>query len=134
MTDTVCVDCDKPMRYRPTPGDGYRIRKSATRCQHCHRQRHVLQPLDERGLAAERAATLAEDGIVDPVAVRRAADGDLTLRLTRRELINATAYLTRHEYSADEIAERLGVTERTVVRWRGDGELMTDPAATMAAA
>lgn len=54
----------------------------------------------------------------DEVAVERAANGDRRVPLTRQEMAAAEALLNAHGYSAAAIADRLGVTERTVVRWR----------------
>lgn len=55
---------------------------------------------------------------VDEVAVHRAIDGDRTVSLTRAERSEAVRILTDRGLSRFEIAERLGVTDRTVVRWR----------------
>jgi DNA-binding NarL/FixJ family response regulator len=54
---------------------------------------------------------------IDEVAVERAAKGE-RIRLTPAERQAAVAHLTRWGYSAAEIAERLGVTARTVERIR----------------
>lgn len=55
---------------------------------------------------------------VDDVAVYRAINGDRTVPLTRPERSEAVRILTGRGLSGEAIAERLGVTERTVVRWR----------------
>jgi DNA-directed RNA polymerase specialized sigma24 family protein len=55
---------------------------------------------------------------VDEVAVERACKGDLTIRLTPAEMQAAFTELNSRGLSAMEIARRLGVTQRTIVRWR----------------
>lgn len=54
----------------------------------------------------------------DWVKVERAVAGDLTLRLTYPELAEAIDRLDRRRWSAEEIAQKLGVTHRTVQRRR----------------
>ncbi len=55
---------------------------------------------------------------VDEVAVERACQGDRTVRLNAAELAAAFRYLTARGCSASQIAGRLGVSDRTVKRWR----------------
>jgi hypothetical protein len=55
---------------------------------------------------------------VDEIAVERACRGDRTIPLTRAEMAAAFTWLDSHGYSAAQIAERLGVQQRTVERWR----------------
>lgn len=54
----------------------------------------------------------------DPIAVERALAGDHSIVLTADELTAAIAKCTRWRMSALQIAERLGVAPRTVVRHR----------------
>lgn len=56
--------------------------------------------------------------IVDEVAIHRAIRGDRTVRLSRMERSEAVRILTDRGESQEQIAERLGVTDRTVGRWR----------------
>jgi len=55
---------------------------------------------------------------VDEIAVSLAVCGDRRVRLTIRERAVAVAQLTRLGWSANAIAERLGLAARTVVRYR----------------
>lgn len=55
---------------------------------------------------------------IDDIAVERACHGDLTITLNRAELEAAWRKLERRRLPAREIARILGVTPRTVVRWR----------------
>lgn len=55
---------------------------------------------------------------VDEIAIERAANGDLSITLNGRELAAAWAICERRGLSAPAIADRLGITARTVVRWR----------------
>jgi DNA-binding NarL/FixJ family response regulator len=54
----------------------------------------------------------------DQVAVLRAVDGDLPERITPRERAAAVARLGTRGLSAEEIADRLRCTPRTVYRIR----------------
>jgi hypothetical protein len=67
-----------------------------------------------RGLDIYRGRP-TDDGVVDDVAIRRAAQGDRSVRLTARERRAAVADLRRW-HSAAETARRLGLAERSVVR------------------
>lgn len=71
----------------------------------------------------------AEDGadLIDLVAVERAVNNYRPIpHLTQREKRIAAAYLTDTGIGTREIAERLGVTPRTAVRWRvADRQLTT---------
>lgn len=58
---------------------------------------------------------------VDEIAVERACLGDETIRLNRSEMLAAFAWMDAHRYTARTIAERLGITMRTVQRWRSQG-------------
>lgn len=56
---------------------------------------------------------------VDLIAVERAASGrGVCPELTDDELRYAADVMTSAGESAEEISERLGVTTRTVIRWR----------------
>lgn len=59
--------------------------------------------LDPDGLAQ-----IHDDGIVDDVAVKRAADGDKHVRLTPREVICAVHVLAARGRTDSEIADILG--------------------------
>jgi len=64
------------------------------------------------------------DPDVDEVAVERACKGDRTVHLNRAEMAAAIDRLERRGLSANDIAEVLGTTSRTVVRSRtGDTSL-----------
>lgn len=58
---------------------------------------------------------------IDEIAVERACKGDRSVPLTHAELAAAFHALNERGYSARVIAERLGVTDRTVQRWRSGG-------------
>lgn len=61
---------------------------------------------------------------IDLVAVERAVRGVPPLpTLTEEEAREATLRMTEADLSASVIARRLGVTERTVVRWRRKAEV-----------
>lgn len=55
---------------------------------------------------------------VDDVAVTRRLNGDTSVRLNRAETVEAWQRLERDGVSAREAARRLGVTARSVQRWR----------------
>jgi excisionase family DNA binding protein len=55
---------------------------------------------------------------IDEVAVERACKGDRTVTLNRPETAQAFHHLDRSGLTANQIADRLGVTKRTVERWR----------------
>lgn len=59
---------------------------------------------------------LGED--IDQVAVDRRCAGDHTVPLNRAEAAQAFERLEQRGLSAQEIGDALGVTQRTVVRWR----------------
>lgn len=54
----------------------------------------------------------------DEIAIQRALEGDRGVRLTKAEFTEAVARGTRRGMSAQQIADRLGVTDRTIVRRR----------------
>lgn len=56
------------------------------------------------------------DGLVDQVAVERARSGDPSVWLTVEERRAAVALMRHHGHSLRDIAERLGVADRTVCR------------------
>lgn len=55
---------------------------------------------------------------IDEIAVERRVSGNRTVALNTAEAFEAFSRLEVKGMSASEIAERLGVTQRTVVRWR----------------
>ncbi len=55
---------------------------------------------------------------IDEVAVERACQGDRTVRLNAAEHHAAWQQLERRGHSSRQIARILGVTYRTVIRWR----------------
>lgn len=55
---------------------------------------------------------------VDEIAVERAARGDRSISLTRAEVRQVFLYLNSHGYSVAQIADRMGISRRTVHRWR----------------
>jgi hypothetical protein len=55
---------------------------------------------------------------VDPAAVVRACGGDTRLRLTRAETTECVRRLTQQGLSAQQVADRLGITGRQVTRHR----------------
>lgn len=68
---------------------------------------------------------------IDEIAVERACKGDLTVTLNRAEAADAFRRLDARGLSAQEIADRLGTTQRTVVRWRtGEGSPISRPGTT----
>lgn len=58
------------------------------------------------------------DTYVDEIAVERAARGDRSVSLSRLEMWEAFARLDAHGYSHRRIAAILGVSDRSVLRWR----------------
>lgn len=66
----------------------------------------------------ERSGTQSRDNYVDPIAVERVAGGDRQLRVRPCERRAAIQLLTSKGYSSAVIAERVGVTQRTVCRAR----------------
>lgn len=58
------------------------------------------------------------NGGVDPMAVERACGGDRDIRLTVAEMRAVIAQLSRQGRSAAQIAIRLGISPRTVQRYR----------------
>lgn len=58
---------------------------------------------------------------VDDTAVQRAIDGEKAIGLSRVERMEAARVLTEQGVIAKDIAARLGVTSRTIVRWRAAG-------------
>lgn len=55
---------------------------------------------------------------IDDIAVERACRGETAVPLNRAEMCAAWRILEDRGLSASGIATRLGVTERTVTRWR----------------
>lgn len=101
MTIVPCPRCGRP---RPIQDRyPYLVRDAAKRqCYPC-------------GIATRNVATYAA---LDEVAVLRLIDGRPPAHTTPAERRAAVAYLTAHGRSAAWIAERIGVTERSVCRLR----------------
>jgi transcriptional regulator with GAF, ATPase, and Fis domain len=99
-----CADCGRTEIIQ------HEYRRVPAVCLHCNGLRVAahLPPVPAR--PAEQ---------VDPVVVSRAASGH-RVPTTMAERIQVVAALTARGYSATEIAARLGVTDRTVVRYRSE--------------
>jgi excisionase family DNA binding protein len=70
---------------------------------------------------------------IDEVAVERACKGDRTVTLNRPDLPISFRLLDRSGLTANQIADRLGVTKRTVERWRNGHSIpITRPGVTRA--
>jgi len=91
----------------------------------------LLEPLDIinlRALAVVLAAqvprpnTRPDDGVIDEVAVRRAAAGEHRGPLTRAERIAAVRLMHQQGARRDLISRRLGVSWATIGRILGPGE------------
>lgn len=67
---------------------------------------------------AELGLDVSEQPYIDEVAVQRAVNGDRTLTLNHLERRLAVDQLTNRGLSAAEIADVLGITRRSVTRWR----------------
>jgi hypothetical protein len=80
------------------------------RCDPCRTAR--------RAYDAKRPNRSGRGTDVDEIAVEKACRGDRSVRLNGVEMAAAFAYLNAHGCSLRQIAERLGVTARTVSRWR----------------
>jgi transcriptional regulator with XRE-family HTH domain len=62
--------------------------------------------------------SVANDGVVDELAIEQALEGNTDIPLTAKEMKVAWRRLDAQNLEASEIAETLGVTARTVFRWR----------------
>jgi len=62
--------------------------------------------------------SVASDGVVDELAIEQALEGNTDIPLTAKEMKVAWRRLEGQNIEASEIAETLGVTPRTVFRWR----------------
>lgn len=91
----------------------------------------LLEPLDIISLRAlavvlaslvPRPGTRPDDGVVDEVAVRRAAAGEHRGPLTRAERIAAVRLMHQQGVRRDLISRRLGVSWATIGRILGSGE------------
>lgn len=90
----------------------------------------LLEPMDRQQLLAlivvlgsrvPYPRTRPDDGIVDEVAVRRAADGEVG-PLTRAERVEAIRLMRRRGFSFPAIEERLHVSTATVQRALGQAD------------
>lgn len=101
---------------------GYRAHKAAGEppCDAC--QTFMRAEWAAARTARRLAARVAEPTDVDEVAVERAVGGDRNVPLTRYEMAEAWRQLEDRRLTADMIGARLGVSGRTVGRWRS-GEL-----------
>lgn len=74
----------------------------------------------ERGTFPPAESAVDLDGVlVDLVAVRQALTGRLNGRLPRPELAVAVLVGTAAGYGSERLGLLLGVSDRTIVRWRG---------------
>lgn len=64
------------------------------------------------------SSRLSDPDDVDLVAVERVCKGVAGIELNRAEALVAFSWMDVRGFAAREIARRLGVTERTVQRWR----------------
>lgn len=109
-----------PVRLRPgarQPGQKPGDRIDVARCPHCvkhHDRGHVCPSC---GAVPHTTVAVPDDGEVDEIAVERAMKGDPTA-LTTRERDEAFLRLATKGLSDDQIAHRLNVSSRTVLRWR----------------
>lgn len=89
-------------------------------CDDCREYRRAYKLVWRRrnGVPPRRKRPPREPETVDEIAVERAVRGGRTV-LNRAEQWDGFVYLDAHGYSAAQIAERLGIAERTVTRWRG---------------
>lgn len=83
-------------------------------CDRHARQHEAMEAGDD----LDDGDDLTDRQIVDETAVQRRCRGDRTVTLNRAEAFAAFALLEQAGMSAAEIATRLGVTARTVDRWR----------------
>lgn len=120
------------LMYRPLPHSCSTVQLTDARQPSSHRTQPSIQPSTQapscqtstrRGSSKRRTRgdsvtdPTVGDGIVDEVAVERACRGDLLVSLTAAEAQEAFRLLSR-DRSASEIAGLLGVSQRTVSRWR----------------
>lgn len=63
------------------------------------------------------AAQLADDGIIDPVAIERFVNGDNTVRLSQREVVCVVAELAGRGVTDWQIAARFGRDSRSGCGW-----------------
>jgi DNA-binding CsgD family transcriptional regulator len=116
-TQRDCADCHRPMHGRDgTLPDGHVRSHAHGLCVHCYRRREYAARRHQRRNRPILWPARCPD--VDEIAVQRAAYHGDPIRLTVAERVEAVDYLTRHHYSAQQIADRLGMTERTVQRYR----------------
>lgn len=80
---------------------------------------HAASWARKHGWTAPEPPPLPED-YLDLIAVERAVRGE-RMHLTRAEISEAWRQLEHQGMSAAQISARLGVTARTVQRWRDDG-------------
>lgn len=97
-----------------TPGTSERTRRRALTAG--HQPPLAWEDIDQPDLRLALATTMPDDSI-DTLAVQRALDGH-PVDLTRAERREVTRILTSRGVSAQEIAARLDVADRTIVRWR----------------
>lgn len=117
VTVTVCAGpCGRAMARSKTPPPGLVAHKGRGMCRNCYETARV------RSAAAGRPTTNSTRGTdcdVDDVAVARAISATWpTPRLNAAERAAAVAILTRRGHSQTQIADRIGITARTVCRHR----------------
>lgn len=110
----------EPVRLKPgarQSGQKAGDRIDVARCPHCvkhHDRGHVCAKC---GAVPQATVAIRDDGEVDEIAVERAMKGD-PVALTSRERDEAFRRLAERGVSDEQIAQRLGVADRTVLRWR----------------
>lgn len=94
-------------------------RLDVARCPHCikhHDRGHVCAKC---GSAPAAALRLPDDGDFDEIAIERAMNGD-AVRLTASERLEVVRRLVEQGRSDADIARRLHVDSRSVLRWRNE--------------
>lgn len=95
-----CVDCGQSMTPAHVKTAGTVEHRGHGLCARCYarQQRH--------------------SDYADPIAVQRLIDGDPPATVTRLEMCTAIDVLDARGFSASEIAERVGLTKRSIERRR----------------
>lgn len=99
------------------PGQDVTDRIDVARCPHCVRHHDAGHVCANCGAVPHTAAALPDDGDIDEIAVERAMRGEPTA-LTPSEQREAFRRLATKGESDERIASLIGVTGRTVQRWR----------------
>lgn len=126
-TQSVQAHSGEPPRLmsgRYKPGQESTDRIDVARCPHCvshHDRGHVCTRC---GAVPNVAVVVPDDGEIDEIAVERAVAGD-PVGLTESELHEAFRRQADKGHSDESIAARLGVTSRTILRWRQDAGIVS---------